>query len=296
MRRREKELADMEAQNEKQQAELGALVECQCCYSDIPLNRTIHCQGNDGHFFCYDCIRNGANAQIGLMRYEMKCFDTSGCQSGFGRKQLRGVLGESIMDKLDTIQQRQEIEAAGIEGLHECPFCDFRAICPDVEEDREFRCCNPECEKVSCRLCNLPSHIPKTCTEAKKEEHLSARHLVEEAMSEALMRTCPKCKVKIVKEDGCNKMVCTKCRAMMCYVCKKDISKEGYNHFNQGRFGPSEPGKCAVHDNVGTDRHREEVENAQREAIQKARGENPDLSEKDVDVDLPARKDGRQLR
>src|SRR5699024_6031984 len=126
-------------------------------------------------------------------------------------------------------------EAAGIEGLHECPFCDFRAICPPVEEDREFRCFNPECEKVSCRLCNKPSHVPMTCGEARQDGHLSTRDQSEEAMSEALMRSCPKCKVKIIKENGCNKMQCTKCRTLMCYVCKKDITGQGYNHFNQGR-------------------------------------------------------------
>ena len=30
-------------------------------------------------------------------------------------------------------------------------------------------------------------------------------------MTEALIRTCPKCKVRIIKEDGCNKVVCTTC-------------------------------------------------------------------------------------
>lgn len=266
------------------------MVDCQCCYVDVPLNRTIHCENNDAHFFCYDCIKNGAKSQIGLMRYEMKCFDTSGCQSTFSKGQLRKALDEALIDKLDTIQQRHEIEAAGIDGLDECPFCDFRAICPPVEEDREFRCYNPECEKVSCRLCSKQSHIPKTCDEAKKDEHLSARHLIEEAMSEALIRICPKCRVQIIKEDGCNKMQCTKCRTLMCYICKKDITKVGYNHFDQGRYGPPEPGKCAVYDRSGLNRHKEEVERAQKEAIQKAKMENPTLSEKDVEVQSRARR------
>lgn len=290
VRRQEKEFAEMEAQNEKRQAEIGAIVECQCCYVDVPLNRTIHCENNDGHFFCYDCMKNGAKSQIGLMRFEMRCFDTSGCQSGYSRSLLRKALGEVLMDKLDTIQQRQEIEAAGIEGLHECPFCDFRAICPPVEEDREFRCFNPECEKVSCRLCNKPSHVPMTCGEARQDEHLSTRHQIEEAMSEALMRSCPKCKVKIIKENGCNKMQCTKCRTLMCYVCKKDITGQGYSHFNQGRYGPSEPGKCSVYDKEGLDRHKDEVERAEKEAFKKAKEENPGLSKKDVGVERRARR------
>ncbi|KAK2759160.1 hypothetical protein FQN54_003260 [Arachnomyces sp. PD_36] len=282
---REEEYERREADNLKQQTELGAIVECQCCFADIPLNRTIHCEGNDGHFFCYGCIQTTAKNQLGLMKFEMKCFDTSGCESGFGKSQLREAVSQDILDKLDYFQQRHEIDAAGIEGLQECPFCDFRAICPPVEEDREFRCFNPECMKVSCRLCNLPSHIPKTCIEARKEQHLSARHLVEEAMSEALIRKCPKCNVNIVKQDGCNKMQCVKCKTLMCYVCKKDITGKGYNHFDQGQYGPPEPGKCSVYDIATLDRHKEEVTKAKEAAILRATGENPDITKEDVEVD-----------
>lgn len=34
------------------------------------------------------------------------------------------------------------------------------------------------------------------------------------------IRICYRCKVKFMKEEGCNKMIC-KCGVIMCYVCRK---------------------------------------------------------------------------
>ncbi|KAL2011185.1 hypothetical protein VTN00DRAFT_3903 [Thermoascus crustaceus] len=289
--RRQKELEDAERLNEEEHTRTGALVECQCCFTDAPANRAIPCDGANAHFFCFSCIKNGAEAQIGIMKYEMKCFDVSGCSAGFNRSRLSEAVGPSVMAKLESLQQQDEIAKAGIEGLEDCPFCEFKAICPPVAEDREFRCRNPECERVSCRLCQDETHVPKTCEEAKKERGIPERHLVEEAMSEALIRTCPRCKVKIVKEMGCNKMTCIQCRCIMCYICKKDITREGYNHFGTG------PGACQVHDNSGSNRHQDEVERAERAAIEKIRAENPNLGQDELRVNRPEdKKDKKAAR
>lgn len=289
--RRQKEREDAERLNEEEHARAGALVECQCCFTDAPANRTIACNGENSHFFCFSCVKNGAEAQIGVMKYEMKCFDVSGCNAGFNRFRLSEAVGRSVMAKLESLQQQDEIARAGIEGLEDCPFCDFKAICPPVAEDREFRCRNPECERVSCRLCKDETHVPKTCEEAKKERGIPERHFVEEAMSEALIRTCPRCKVKIVKEMGCNKMTCIQCRCIMCYICKKDITREGYNHFGTG------PGSCQVHDNSGSNRHQDEVERAERAAIEKIRAENPNLGQDELRVHRPEdKKDKKAAR
>lgn len=63
-----------------------------------------------------------------------------------------------------------------------------------------------------------------------KIEDCDKRLTIEEAMTEARVRICHKCKTRFYKTEGCNKMTCT-CGALMCYLCRKDVSKEGYNHF-----------------------------------------------------------------
>lgn len=86
---------------------------------------------------------------------------------------------------------------AGIENLASCPFCPFAAEYPPVEDNREFRCENPTCQIVSCRLCNAHTHIPKTCAEAALESGIPARRGIEEAMTAALIRKCNKCKLSL---------------------------------------------------------------------------------------------------
>lgn len=77
---------------------------------------------------------------------------------------------------------------------------------PDIEVNREFRCLRDDCGVVSCRACRKETHIPKTCEEAALDLGHSARHGIEEAMSEALIRKCNKCSTAFIKEHGCNKV------------------------------------------------------------------------------------------
>ena len=142
---------------------------------------------------------------------------------------------------------------------------------------------------MSCRLCKAKSHIPLTCDEFKKENGISERRVIEEARTEALIRTCGKCKVRILKEDGCNKVICTKCYAVLCDYCGKDISKQMYNHFDgQGRAPPGvntddRTGKCPLYDESNK-RKDLQVDKAEKEAMVKVRAEHPDLSEEDLKI------------
>lgn len=208
--------------------------------------------------------------------------DSSGCKAEFAKEQIRRFLDQKTMDTLERLQQQDEIRLADLDDLTSCPFCDFAAICAPVEEDREFRCANPECEKVSCRLCKHETHIPLSCQAYAKENKVTIRHAVEEAMTEALVRSCHKCKNKYIKEFGCNKMVCTRCSSIQCYVCSKDITKDGYTHFNESARG-GRPGQCPLFDNT-EQRHDEDVKKAEQKALEKVREEHPGFSEEELKV------------
>lgn len=184
---------------------------------------------------------------------------------------------------LERIEQEANIRLAGIENLESCPFCPFAAEYPSVEVDREFRCQDPDCERVSCRLCKLDSHIPKTCEENAKENGLSIRRQIEEAMSAALIRKCNKCGTPFVKEEGCNKMTCTRngCRNVQCYVCSESCD---YNHFNDVSRG-GEKGNCPLFESVHK-RHDEEVQTAEKEALAKVLADHPEYTEEDLKVKM----------
>ena len=257
--------------------ETGATCECQCCFTDTPILRAVHCNGTETHFFCIDCALNYAKAQTEKGQYQLICFATTECKADFSRSDKLRFLDAEMLKLLDRLEQNDIMRIAEIEGLAKCPFCDYAEIYPDVSENKVFHCKASTCMKASCRLCNLDSHIPKTCAEAKAENGISERHILEEAMTEALVRKCPKCQTPILKEDGCNKMICTKCRCAICDYCGKDITKEGYSHFS-GR-----PNACPTNDDTFR-RNDARVKAAEKEAMDKIRAENPELSEEDLKI------------
>ncbi|EMD61715.1 hypothetical protein COCSADRAFT_39416 [Bipolaris sorokiniana ND90Pr] len=250
--------------------------ECACCFDDLPLNRMIGCSGDMVHFYCKNCICRQIETQMGQSRCRPKCFGVDDCDGTFLRRQLQGVLSEKTFERLEHMQQMEDLKAAGLDFLSECPFCDFKMECLPVEVDKEFRCQNTKCGETSCRLCQKESHIPLTCDEFKKDGQITLRHIVEEAMSAALIRHCNKCKHPFIKEQGCNKMTCTHCRNLQCYVCSQNVTD--YRHFGDGQAG-----RCPLHENV-EERHEQEVKRAADEAMAKVQAENPGFSDADLMV------------
>ncbi|KAL6155735.1 hypothetical protein ACJQWK_05555 [Exserohilum turcicum] len=275
-RRKAQEAEEAEEANLHQARINNQMGECACCFDDAPLNRMISCNGDTVHFYCKDCVRQQIETQMGQSRCRPKCFGVDNCNGIFLRGQLQEALSEKTFERLEHMQQMEDLKAAGLDFLSECPFCDFRMECPPIEVDKEFRCQSAKCGKTSCRLCQKESHIPMTCEESKKDSQITLRHVVEEAMSAALIRHCNKCKHPFIKEFGCNKMTCTHCRNLQCYVCSKNVTD--YSH-----FGETSAGKCPLHDNI-EERHEQEVKKAAGEAMAKVRAENPSLSDADLMV------------
>ena len=285
--------AERAAEDAKKQAEqenlqkaiaAGETAECSACFDDLPMNRQIHCNGHVAHFTCFDCAQTYIKSEVGESRCRVLC--TAGCGAGFATHQLNLLSDKQLLEKLAQLQQEKDIRDAGLDDLEECPFCDYKAILPPVEEDFEFRCANPECEKVSCRRCKAASHIPVSCEQHAKDNKINSRHKIEEAMTAALIRSCNKCKKQFIKEYGCNKMTCPSCSNLQCYVCSASL--KDYNHFDQGpprANGGAAPNSklCPLYDNV-EERHEREVKEAEAAARAQVVTDNPDVSPEDLEI------------
>ncbi|CAK7245330.1 MAG: hypothetical protein STHCBS139747_006908 [Sporothrix thermara] len=108
---------------------------------------------------------------------------------------------------------------------------------------QQFRCQNPGCARVSCLGCGKAWTDIHVCHESSL---VALRTQVEQAMSMAIKRVCPRCHTSFVKTVGCNKLTCP-CGYKMCYVCRKDISGNdgpdaGYRHFCE-HFRPHGDGR-----------------------------------------------------
>ena len=136
-----------EAQEQEHRAR-GEVMDCACCFDTVTIPKITHCNGDEPHFFCLDCAQQNAKTDIGNSRYGLRCMDGSRCTATFSRQERERFLDAKSIEKLERLQQQDEIRLADLQNLSTCPFCDFAAICPPIEEDKEFRCHNPECEEV----------------------------------------------------------------------------------------------------------------------------------------------------
>ena len=183
-------------------------IECGCCYMDYEISGMVQCP--DAHLFCVNCARLAAETHIGLRKTKLACISSDDCVYEFSVSEVRRFLKPETFELWMQMRAQEEIQNAGIQGFTECPFCDFGMIMPtDPNVDRLFHCRNTACEVISCRNCQKKNHLPHNCEQASNDVALDAQHLVEEAMTDALLRTCHKCKAKFFKEEGCNKMSCS---------------------------------------------------------------------------------------
>ncbi|KAG0695366.1 hypothetical protein DFH29DRAFT_271846 [Suillus ampliporus] len=253
-------------------------IECACCFSSYPFDKMVQCP--EAHLFCKNCMSSYASIRLGAHDPNMVCMDQSGCKLPFPQSELERFLTPKLLELYHRVRQRKDIEAAGLENLEECPFCEYKCVIEN-EMEKLFRCENVDCGAVSCRECKKPDHLPKSCKEVESDKNLNVQHIVEEAMTRALMRNCPKCKKAFIKEHGCNKMSCPDCHTVSCYVCRKVIN--GYEHFgNPPPYnGRVDKNKCQLWDPV-EQRHATEVQEAAKKAIEELKRDRPDVDESSI--------------
>lgn len=165
-----------------------------------------------------------------------------------------------------------------------CPKCGFQADLPP--NLIVFDCPVEDCRYSSCRKCGKEQHVPLRCNEViQKTREDEGRLKVEEAITEAKIRKCPKCKTSFVKSDGCNKMTC-RCGVKVCYICREQLTGSNpYTHFCQtAHCSHKRCGKCTLYSNAEQDDER-----AMREAgltAAKAYREEVRVQESGAEVDI----------
>ncbi|XP_071079624.1 uncharacterized protein [Haliotis cracherodii] len=237
------------------------LYECGCCFDDELLFEDLSACA-DGHLFCRECIRRSTESALGEGKTKFPCL-TGECEYDIPLTVLQEVLTSAMFSRMLSRLQEEEIRMAEIPDLVSCPFCNFATIMSDPS-DKVFKCLNPECLKETCRLCKEPNHVPLKCEEVEKQGETSMRTYIENRISEAMLRTCHRCKKRFYKETGCNRMTCS-CGATSCYVCRKP--NIDYSHFQGGRCSNTEDAQKI---------HLEEMEKAAKEAKAQYLKDHPD--------------------
>ncbi|CAM9892306.1 unnamed protein product, partial [Phaeothamnion confervicola] len=234
-------------------------------------------QCEEGHLFCASCLARLTNERFfaaGKTDGVLQCMSSDGCSASFAENFLRRALDTKVYARYTEAVAAAVVKNAGLPDLVTCPHCQCMVELP---ANQEFYTCPTEgraggCGKKLCRRCGEEPHPGQRCEEVEKKAMTDSRRTVEEAMSEAVVRTCPKCKRKFTKDYGCNKMTCA-CGALICYICRQPI--KGYQHFCQMPHGAlASCGKCHLHTNSEEDDRMAlaEVARQTKEKVEKESG------------------------
>ncbi|UJR08976.1 hypothetical protein I4U23_013226 [Adineta vaga] len=201
-------------------------LECEiCCREDLLIDDMVEC--TVGHLYCRSCVRTHIDVSFKEGKCRFACVESS-CPGEYAIQLVSELLSPNDLNRLNRRIQEENIRQAEIDDLECCPYCPYAAIV-DNPDDKVFRCLNPECMRETCRLCKEPNHIPLRCDEVEKGVELEMRKFIEEHVTEAMIRKCPRCTQRFYKVEGCNKMTCSSCGLFICYVCRETIN--GYDHF-----------------------------------------------------------------
>lgn len=170
------------------------------------------------------------------------CMDTSGCKAAFSEAELSRLLSSTSLELYHRLKTAKELEQAAIEGLEMCPYCPwaividnpneklFRCLNPsclqvscrgckhavsssylylssriESEADGSSRSISLKAVKVR-KIHEIKLTVPLPSRlipiEAETDRKADRRHAVEDAMSDALIRKCPKCSKPYIKEAG----------------------------------------------------------------------------------------------
>lgn len=222
-----------------------ATFECRCCFGDVDVAEEVKCTERVAHSFCVDCVWKQIELDARKGKSETSCLTGRMCEGIFSHKSRHGVLTEVDRRRVEREDLERSIYAAGLEGFWNCPFCDFGAICEEIEGETEFWCRNPDCQQTSCKKCQREAHPGRLCDGGVETEATKP--------SGGMIR-CPACGRPLSRsihgEEGRNVVYCP-CQIYMpvCMWCGADLREEHLDHFEYmyEEQGPHGVRSCAMY-------------------------------------------------
>ncbi len=230
------------------------LFQCIICHSiDQKLNNLC---GN--HYYCSECINNAYEHKI-QMKEEInnRCPE---CKRTFNKDLLNKILSENIKSEIVKYDVVKEFDIPSIFDLFKCKNCKppnqglvmlNKYDCPQF-----YKCESEDCGKESCLYCfglvhgsdssdlyekNIHNDNKKSITKSSHRECKTYYEIMldlENIMQYAVIKSCPKCKSRIINEkdtprikDGsCAHIKCLRCHMDYCYICGGHEENLDYNN------------------------------------------------------------------
>lgn len=149
--------------------------------------------------------------------FPLKCATaTENCEEQLVWRDLENLLSENEIKKL-AVSASDEYVKRNPEIVKYCPTADCGMVYRVSTEGRRFIC--GACLAETCTSCHAQWHKGITCAMFKSGRQVEK--CVKEWMTKDPdnRKNCPRCMTPIEKNEDCNSMECSQCKAHLCWVC-----------------------------------------------------------------------------
>eukprot|EP01083_Nonionella_stella_P142658 441846_1 len=201
---------------------------CLICFQHQPLNQfmTNECGHNQ---YCKRCLTEHykIKTQNGDV-LKVKCIDPR-CEREVKENEILNFLTDSELREKFIRFKRQKLLMLD-ENARFCLTADCDGYMIGSRLKPKLTC--EECKTTICFNCSKLWHGYFTkCSSAQTAEDANEAKFIEwESEKKEGVKKCPKCKIRIEKNEGCNHMTCQSCKYEFCWICR---GKYDGNHFNQ---------------------------------------------------------------
>jgi len=202
--------------------ESGCLICCGVCYDEVPPSSAVSL-GCD-HAFCVDCFRTYLATQVG--NGPPGCLTTKcpsfKCTQLVPHSYFRGLLSHSeassqLLEKQEAYCLRNYIENSRSMNFCRAAHCELISVATSSAHVDEVVNC--PCGHRYCFKCGEEPHQPCSCSQLSTWNDKCSNESETTNWIMANTKKCPKCAVRIEKNQGCNHMTCKHCNHHFCWLC-----------------------------------------------------------------------------
>ncbi|CAG8434092.1 5293_t:CDS:2 [Diversispora eburnea] len=198
--------------------ERNEIIECSICVEEYSKSNfqkiTEKCTHNNN--ICNACVDKHISSKMNDKGDIVIYCPYDGCGNEFEFNDVKRIVTKKVFERYDTLTLRKTLQ-----NMPEFKWCK-NASCGSGQihfegDNAPIMTCEA-CNSKSCYTHDVPWHEDKTC--AEYEEYRQGADAATTDYLQQKTKACPKCGIKIEKNEGCNHMTCTisSCKYEFCWL------------------------------------------------------------------------------